>query len=193
MNGGELILNRIQSDCDASVAAIAKDADSRCESILAEARAQAEKNAAALREQGDRQLSRLDEASKSRAGLEARNMQLKARRAEIDKTVDALKAYLLGLGDSEYFDALYRLMKKLGGKSGTLFLNQKDLGRLPADFAEQTRAAGLNADVSAEPADIAGGFILKSGDIEENMDFAAIITAKRDEIEDLINRELFSE
>lgn len=193
MNGGELILNRIQSDCDESVAAIAEDAEKRCESILAEARAQAEKDAAALREQGDRQVARLGEASKSRASLEARNLQLKARRAEIDKTVDALLAYLLGLDDAAYFDALYRLAGGLRGKSGTLFLNRKDLGRLPSDFSDKIRAAGLNADVSAESADIAGGFILKSGDIEENMDFAALITAKRDDIEDLINRELFSE
>ena len=41
--------------------------------------------------------------------------------------------------------------------------------------------------------DISGGFVLKSGDIEENMDFAAIISARRDELEDLINRALFAQ
>ena len=47
--------------------------------------------------------------------------------------------------------------------------------------------------MSKAPADISGGFILKCGDIEENMDFEALISAKQDGIEDLINRELFSE
>ena len=39
--------------------------------------------------------------------------------------------------------------------------------------------------------DIESGFILKCGDIEENMDFSAILSEKRDAIEDFINQELF--
>ena len=41
--------------------------------------------------------------------------------------------------------------------------------------------------------DIDGGFILKNGDIEENMSFSALLSSNRDSIEDLINRELFAE
>ena len=65
--------------------------------------------------------------------------------------------------------------------------------RLPADFESKIREAGLDASVSGTAADICGGFVLKSGDIEENMDFRALINARRDEIEDLINRELFEQ
>lgn len=200
MNGGEIIrkgsdiiLNRINSDCEESIAAVNAEADSRCEEILAQAKTQAEQNAAAIREKCNKQLDRLKEMSRSRAGLEARNTLLKTRREEIDKTVDALREHLLSLDDGAYFDALCRLAAKLGGKSGVLYLNRRDLDRLPADFESRVRDKGLDASVSREPVDISGGFILKNGDIEENMDFEAIIAAKRDEIEDLINRELFSE
>ncbi|MBQ1437864.1 MAG: hypothetical protein IIZ07_08035 [Ruminococcus sp.] len=72
-------------------------------------------------------------------------------------------------------------------------MNQRDLDRMPLDFILQLAKNGLIALVSKTPVDIAGGFILKSGDIEENMDFSALIAAKRDEIEDKINRELFAE
>ncbi len=124
--------------------------------------------------------------------LARRNALLKQRRKEIDTTVEELEAYLLGLGDNEYFEALYRLAAKLRGKSGEIFLSKKDLKRLPKNFTERMEAAGVRASVSQTPADITGGFILKSGDVEENMEFAAIISSKRDEIEDLINRELFA-
>ena len=118
---------------------------------------------------------------------------LKRRRIEIDKTVEGLEQYLLGLDDNEYFEAIYRLAAQLKGKSGAVLLNKKDLGRKPENFEKRLEAAGLEATVSPEPADISGGFILKNGDIEENMEFSAIISAKRDEIEDLINRELFAQ
>ena len=106
---------------------------------------------------------------------------------QIKKLLD----YLNNLDDNAYFDALYKLAAQLRGKTGVLSLNRKDLDRLPSDFTDKVRAAGLEATVSDTPADITGGFILKNGDIEENMDFRALINARRDEIEDFINRELF--
>ena len=49
----------------------------------------------------------------------------------------------------------------------------------------------VKAELSKTPCDIESGFILKCGDIEENMDFSAILSEKRDAIEDFINQELF--
>ena len=193
VNGSDIILDRINSDCEESIAAVGAEADSRCEEILAQAQKQAEKNAAAIRGKGEKQLARLREMSRSRASLEARNTLLKTRREEIDKTVSAVREYLLSLDDGAYFDALLRLAAKLRGKSGVMLLNRRDLDRLPSDFESRVKGAGLDATVSREPVNISGGFILKSGDIEENMDLSAVIAERRDETEDLINRELFSE
>ena len=98
---------------------------------------------------------------------------------------------LINLSDNEYFEAVYKLAASLSGAEGVVYLNDKDLKRVPSDFEAQLKKAGLNASLSKESVDIDGGFILKNGDIEENMSFSAIISARRDEIEDLINRELF--
>lgn len=193
MNGNDRILSRIKSDCDESVRAIEEDAKKQRDSIIAAAQHEADKQAAEIAEKAALKSAQLEASGKSRAQLETRNALLKRRRMEIDKTVDGLEAYLLGLDDAAYFKAIYRLAAKLGGKSGTVFLNAKDLARKPADFEDNLRAAGLNASVSKEPAPISGGFILKDGDVEENMEFAAIISARRDEIEDLINKKLFAQ
>ena len=117
----------------------------------------------------------------------------KKRRGEIDKTFNAVLKYLLNLEDEAYFKTIYKLAKRLEGKSGEIVMNLKDLSRLPSDFKSQMKQSGVDVSVSETPAEISGGFILKCGDIEENMDFSAILDDKRDEIEDLINRELFSE
>ncbi len=131
-------------------------------------------------------------SSQTRSTAPTRRRLPSPKRRRKSVRVEELEAYLLGLGDNEYFEALYRLAAKLRGKSGELFLSKKDLKRLPENFTKRMAAAGVDASVSQTPADITGGFILKCGDVEENMEFAAIISAGRDEIEDLINRELFA-
>ncbi|MBQ5381294.1 MAG: V-type ATP synthase subunit E [Ruminococcus sp.] len=192
MNGSERILSRIRTDCDESVRKIETHAQHEHDRIIADAQHRADTQAAAVAEKTAQKRAQLETSSQSRAQLARRNALLKQRRKEIDTTVEELVAYLLGLGDNEYFEALYRLAAKLRGKSGEIFLNKKDLTRLPKNFTERMEAAGVDASVSQTPADITGGFILKCGDVEENMEFAAIISAGRDEIEDLINRELFA-
>ena len=193
MNGSDRILSRIKSDCDASVRAIEEQARKDCDRITADAQHEADKQAAAIAAQAAQKHAQTDASAKSRAQLQKRNDLLKRRREEIDKTVEGLQQYFLDLNDCEYFEAVYRLASQLKGKSGEIFLNARDLGRKPQNFEKRLSAAGLNATVSQTPADISGGFILKCGDVEENMEFAAIINAKRDEIEDLINRELFAQ
>lgn len=193
MKGGNVILSRIKEDCDNSVRAIEKESKKKREGILSRAQTRAEKETAEINAQTKVKLERIKASSQSRSELEIRNAVLRQRRQEIDKTVDALLDYLLTLGDSEYFEAIYRLAAQLSGKSGEVMLNQKDLNRLPADFESRLLKAGLNAKASGKPVDICGGFVLKNGNIEENMDFAAIITANRDKLEDLINQELFSQ
>lgn len=74
--------------------------------------------------------------------------------------------------------------------SGVVLLNENDINRLPKDFLARIEECGVKAELSKTPCDIESGFILKCGDIEENMDFSAILSEKRDAIEDFINQEL---
>ena len=95
------------------------------------------------------------------------------------------------LPDEDYFELIYTFAKKLNGMSGVVLLNEKDMNRLPKDFLARLEKCGVKAELSKTPCDIESGFILKCGDIEENMDFSAILSEKRDAIEDFINQELF--
>lgn len=189
----EEILNRIKSDCDESVRAIELEAENKRSEAMSEAKKQAELVCEEISEKSKAKLAQIKASSKSRAELEVRNALLKRRRQEIDITTKKLMEHIIALDDNAYFEAIYKLAEKLDGSEGELYLNRRDLKRLPSDFEQRIKAAGLNAVVAKEAANISGGFILKHGDIEENMDFAALISAKRDEIEDLINRELFAQ
>lgn len=191
MNGGDKILDRIKSDCDENIKAINAKAEKTCSQILADGKAQAEQAALEIAKKAEVRVKQINASSKSSAELALRNALLKRRRKEIDITLSKILEYLLSLDDKQYFEIIYKLASKLSGKSGEIMLNSKDISRLPKDFESRLSQIGLKAKVSRTAADISGGFILKCGDIEENMDFAAIISEKSGELEDLINRELF--
>jgi V/A-type H+-transporting ATPase subunit E len=193
MSGGDKILSRIKADCDESISLINFDCDKVCEEILSKGKEDADKASKDALAKAEKTAAQMKSSFASRAELSRRNALLKKRREEIDITIDAVSDYLLGLDAESYFNIIYKLSSKLSGKEGVVFLNQKDLQRLPSDFEKKLSESGIKAQVSSEPVKIDGGFILKCGDIEENMSFSAVLSANREKIEDLINRELFAQ
>ncbi len=193
MGSCEKILESIRNDCNSNISLINADAEKTCGEIIAKGKAEADKAAAEIAAKAEKKSAQLRLAAKSRAELEKRNALLRNRRKEIDITFNQAYEYLLQLDSESYFNTIYKLAKKLSGKQGVILLNSKDLSRMPSDFAQKLKQNGVKAEISDKPADITGGFILKCGDIEENMSFASLFSDNREKVEDLINRELFAD
>lgn len=191
MSSGDKILNRISLDCDERISKIGAETDEKCAQIMAQAKLDADKISAEIADRAQSKVKQMQAASKSRCDLETRNAFLKRRREEIDKTYSEILNKMKNLPDEDYFELIYTFAKKLNGMSGVVLLNEKDMNRLPKDFLARLEKCGVKAELSKIPCDIESGFILKCGDIEENMDFSAILSEKRDAIEDFINQELF--
>lgn len=191
MSSGDKILNRISLDCDERISKINAETDEKCAQIMAQAKLDANKISAEIADRAQSKVKQMQAASKSRCDLETRNAFLKRRREEIDKTYSEILNKMKNLPDEDYFELIYTFAKKLSGMSGVVLLNKKDMNRLPKDFLARLEECGVKAELSKAPCDIESGFILKCGDIEENMDFSAILSEKRDIIEDFINQELF--
>lgn len=191
MSSGDKILNRISLDCDERISQIGAETDEKCAQIMAQAKLDADKISAEIADRAQSKVKQMQAASKSRCDLETRNAFLKRRREEIDKTYSEILNKMKNLPDEDYFELIYTFAKKLNGMSGVVLLNEKDMNRLPKDFLARLEECGVKTELSKTPCDIESGFILKCGDIEENMDFSAILSEKRDAIEDFINQELF--
>ncbi len=194
MSSGEKILSSIRQESEERIAQITADADK----VYREAIETAEKQAEEIRHSGENkvrmQADKLRKAYQSREELERRNAVLKAKRSEIEKAVAHIHKYLLSMPDKEYFAYLAKLAAKLENKEGVLYFNAKDLKRLPKEFHSEISALGIAAKIAKQPdSSIDGGFILKNGEIEENMTFSALIADRREEIEDIISCELFRE
>lgn len=78
------------------------------------------------------------------------------------------------------------MLKKLDRSLGTeILVSKKDAARL-ADVVKENEFT-----LSAQTADISGGFIVKNGDIEYNYSFESIITVEKEEIQQIAAKILF--
>lgn len=194
MSSGEKILSVIRADSEQTIAQIQSESDKKCRSILAKAQERVREITQNAEQKKAEQTARLQKSYQSRRELEKRNMILKAKRAAIDAAVADVLDYMQHLSDKDYFALIYRLAATLDTKEGVVLLNSTDLQRVPADFVRQMAKSGLKVTLSATPDDrIPSGFILKNGDIEENMSFSAVMAERREAVEDIINRELFKQ
>lgn len=192
MSSGEKIIECIRQESQARIDAITEDAEKNYNDVMEKARKQAQD----IRHSGEHKVQLQSEkllgAYKSREELEKRNALLKTKRNEIEKAFEHIYQHILGLNTDKYFELMLKLAKTLGQTSGTVFFNSRDLKRMPKDMADRFAKCGIKADISSAPDDsIDSGFILKHGDVEENMSFLSVMNDKRESIEDLIGRELF--
>ncbi len=194
-SGAEEILARILENARQAGEKLLAAAAEKQEKILTEAELQADlirrKTAEAYAAKAEATLH----AATSAAELETRNRLLQERRSILDETLEKTVAHLRELPDAAYFDALLSLAARSAQSGeGILLLGDKDLKRLPGDFEIRLNGmleAGKGLTVSREAVPVDGGFLLKYGDIEMNCSFSALLDARREELEDLVNRILF--
>lgn len=196
MTGGEKILARILEDAQIQADQIERAAENKAQAIIAQAEADAERQKQAVLDVGRVQSNAVLRTAQSNASLIVRNALLKKRRALIEETLNDMLDMLRSQPEAAYFDMLLELAKRTARpESGIMFLNAYDLQRLPADFPQRLRAQISSGSimVSDQPREIDGGFVLQYGDVEMNCAFSAMLEARREEMEDLVNRELFAE
>ena len=194
MSNGEKIIAEIRHECDERISVINAETESACDAIIGSAKKKASEITKNAQYKLEEQSSKLLKAHQSKCELEKRNMLLKTRRQEIDNAVEHILDHMVNLPSKVYFELIYKLAGISHIKNGTVYLNSKDLNRVPKNFQERLAESGINAKISDTPDEsIESGFILKNGDIEENLSFSSIIAEKHEEIEDLISRELFKE
>ena len=192
MSSADKITASIRKESDERIAAINADAEKTYKEMIEAA----EKKAQDIRHAGEHKIQlqsdKLLASYKSREELERRNLILKTKRDEIAKAVEHIYKAMLSLDDNKYFDLVLKLAGTLGGGSGMVWFNSRDLKRLPPDIKKRFAQKKLDITVSDKADDsIDSGFILKNGDIEENMSFSSVLAEKRELVEDIIGRELF--
>ena len=194
MSNDEKILSVIKKESEEKIKALNDDA----EKVYLEITGEAVKKAEEIRRSGEHkvqlQAENLLKAFRSRAELERRNALLRTKRKEIEKTIRMIQKHIISMNEKDYFRFILRLAKNLENTDGVMYFNSSDLKRMPKNFQMILEDHSINSKLSDTPDDsIDGGFILKNGDIEENMSISSLIEEKREKLEDLISSELFKD
>ena len=197
MSGLDNIVKKIKSNSRDEIELIKKDAESYRANVLAQAKKETDKEIKNILDQAKRDQDLFEEKVVSNGEFKQRNALLKAKGEVIDEVIERALDELKNQDTDSYFATILNVLKdNVQDKDGKICFSKKDLDRIPSDFeakaSDIAKEKGGSLKIDDEPADITDGFILKYGDIEENCTFDAIFEAKRDELRDLVNKNLFN-
>jgi len=195
MSGLDKILSKIIADASANAELIIDEAKNRSAIILSDAAADAaiegEKRLAAANRDAASEVER----SRSASSLDAKRILLKERNRIIDEAVSRVKDRIYSLPVDDYFLVLQNfILSHLQNETGVIVLNKRDLARIPAGFVESLCASEpALLTISEISGNFDSGCVLIYGEVEYNGTLTAIVNEKKNELRDLLNRELFAE
>ena len=172
--------DKLLSEAKAAAEAAENAAAAECGGVIGKAQVKAEQDS---KNYADRIASQI--------GMRQRQAVLAAKQEIIEQVIRSAYDQLASQDDAAYFSMIEKLIaKNVSGGDGEILFSAKDLKRLPKDFAvtadKIAAASGAKLTVSQEAADIADGFILRFGGIEENCTLKALFAEKRDSLQDKV-------
>ncbi len=184
----EKITGRILQEAKDEAAVLTNAAREEAEARLAEAKAQAEALTKEMAAKAAQDAATLKERKSSVAELEARKLVLGAKQEMIEKSFAEAVKELADMPADKYLEFILDQLK--GYTEGEVLLSAKDQKKLGEALAKKLSGTGLT--VSKETADIAGGFILKKGNISANGSLESILDTVKKQITAQIADVLFS-
>lgn len=193
MAGLDKIIEKILADAQEKADLIISDAGTRSAAMLEKASLEAERDGEIRIEDAKADGQTALMRSRSAAELRTKRTVLAERNRIIDEVLEDVKAKINALPDAEYFSILRRfILAHSHEEPAVIVLNRRDMARLPEDFvASLTLELKTPVSVSGSPGDFDAGCILIYGPIEYNGTISALISEKKDELRDLLNKELF--
>jgi len=187
---------------DDIVARIASDAEAEGAALLDAARADADRIVAGARERAQEGASHTLARARADAGREAETMLSAARLAARDETLAARRALdlealarvedaLAALPDVAYAALLAREIAKAAAPGDVARLGGADAERLRATLPAALSAAGVTVTVDAVSADVERGVVLVGDRMRVEISPAALVAARRDELESVADSGLF--
>lgn len=200
MTGTEKIRAKILEDASARAAAIEEQARDEARAIMDQASDEAGRKRAELLKKAEADGAESYKRLLAVAGLEGRKEILRAKQDMIDEAFQSALEKVMGLSDKEYQKLLETMIiDAAGSEGGEILLSEKDIKRLDKSFIgninQLLAAKGKKGMVtfSKQTIKTAGGFILRSGELEVNSTFEILFGMLRSELESDVVGILFGE
>lgn len=198
MSGADKLKDKIMEEARLQAEAILKKAEDEAAALIDAAEQEAAAKRKEIIEKAKLEAVEVKKRLIAVSELESRKQKLKAKQEMVDEAFNKALDKLGNLPLVEYQTILSEMIvNSITSGNEEIILRTSDRTQFSRDFIENINkklaAKGIkgNVKLSEESRDIKSGFILKSGDIEINNSFEAIIRMKRDEIEPDVIKMLF--
>jgi len=196
MSGLEKIIGHITKESEAVTGELLKEASKKAEAIVSESEKKTLDECDRIKKKAEAEALNIGERAEASAALKTKRILLSAKQELIEDTIAMIMKELNSLSDAEYVGYFTKLFEKhIPSQDAVMRLSKNDLSRLGDKldgFVKMAAEKGSKLTVAKEAADIANGFVLDFGGVEENCSFAALIEQNSEEIKDIISKKLFS-
>ena len=197
MAGAENIKNRILSDARLAADANIAQARREAEGIVLKAREEAQALQSSQIIKAERDSAEREKRLISVAELERRKEKLTIKQRLIEDLFAQAIASLCEKPDTEYENMLVDMIANTAAGDEEVVLSSNDKKRLSGGFIRAANEAlakkgkSGKLSLSDETRPLKGGFILRSGLVEINNSFEAIVKMRKDNLESLAVKMLF--
>lgn len=197
MSGLDKMKAQILEEAQRSAKEILEQARAEAETLEKEAKVQAQKEAEVLIAQAKARAEESVKRQASSADMRKRKAVLEAKQEVIGEVLAEAKEAVGQMEDSDYFAMLERILEKyVLPEAGDICFSEKDRKRMPQGYLDKVfklaeRKGGSLKLSEKAPEGMDGGFLLSYGGVEENCTIKALFDAKREELSDKVNRQLF--
>ena len=189
MKGIDKITSRILADAEAECAAVRAESDRHCEAIRAENEKRAQDEYWKLVREGVRDTEQRVQRLDRTARLEAKKSILNMKQEAVSRAFELAKDKIAELPERDYIGFLAREAAgaAITGQEEVIFCerDRKSVGAKAVKAANELLAAkGMPGLLTLSDAtrDMAGGLMLKQGDIEVNCTVDTLLDLTRDEL-----------
>ena len=198
MKGIDKITSRILADAEAECAAVRKESDERCAAIKAEAEKKAQEEYWRLVREGVKDTEQRVQRMDRTARLEAKKSVLNMKQEAVSRAFELARDSIAELPERDYVGFLARQAAEaaISGQEEVIFCerDRAAVGAKAVKAANELLAAkGMPAMLTLSDAtrEMAGGLMLKQGDIEVNCTVDTLLDLSRGELAARVAEVLF--
>ena len=198
MKGIDKITPRILADAEAECAAVRKESDERCAAIKAEAEKKAQEEYWRLVREGVKDTEQRVQRMDRTARLEAKKSVLNMKQEAVSRAFELARDSIAELPERDYVGFLARQAAEaaISGQEEVIFCerDRAAVGAKAVKAANELLAAkGMPAMLTLSDAtrEMAGGLMLKQGDIEVNCTVDTLLDLSRGELAARVAEVLF--
>lgn len=188
MNGLEKIKQRIAAEANAECMSVAAEGNARCAAIQAEFEEKAKAAYEAAVAKGRQEIEAQVQRQERNVRLDTKKELLGLKQDLVNTAFLMAREKLLDMPKEEYVKFLTGLAVEAAAGEEEVLFSEADAAAVGAEVVEKANAAlaaaGKKAQLklAAENRGIAGGLVLRAGDIEINCSIDALLSLKREEL-----------